>query len=533
MRRTYIIVFLAVLFLGLRIEHGVLFYDLGRDKRYQMNAAGNFAAGNGLSHCITFADDIAKVTCQEVTWWSAGYPLVIGSLYKVTDDLITADFILILFGMITFLFASFRFFSLWSDDTHWAFGAFLVFAGFSFTPFNYLGTNDLLSTSFIILAISEASFGLKEHKRWGFVVAGLAAFAAAFFKFNFYPLLAIVPAGLTLLALLRRDFTLIKYVLYFLAPIATCFLVLYAVFPDHVLPPRGVWVQGWNWHNLASQDPFGTKALFFIDFLLRRLDSGSMLGFVLLGLIHAFSIAAVLGMVYASGRYAKRNYRSESCDGRTLAAVLGIVTTGTVVAYLVWLSIRLPTFHHPIYIPWTFVQETRYYAPAMVLLIFAVFILPLHVDRRNSLLRLASLTLVIAACSYAVTYWGYKNFDYFYNGRVEGSFAGPHRDDATVAEFLKNDRTLDRRTTVLGFMTHAGAYGYPILLIETDPARFPFPWYDWYVGSIPVNSSERRTLLVTIHKSPTEADRAIVDRFQGVRILELETYDLYRLEILP
>src|SRR6187200_1898271 len=110
MRRGVIIVLLGLLFLALRVEHSVLFYDLGRDKRYQMTAAGNFAAGNGISHCITSAEDIATVSCEEMTWWSAGYPIVVGTLYKVTDDLITADFILILFGLLLFLFASFGFF---------------------------------------------------------------------------------------------------------------------------------------------------------------------------------------------------------------------------------------------------------------------------------------------------------------------------------------------------------------------------------------------------------------------------------------
>jgi len=535
MRRGVIIVLLGLLFLALRVEHSVLFYDLGRDKRYQMTAAGNFAAGNGISHCITSAEDIATVSCEEMTWWSAGYPILVGMLYKITDDLIMADFILILFGSLLFLFASFRFFSLWSDDSaeHWAFGLFLIFAGFSFTPFNYFSTNDLLSTSFLILAINEASFGLRERKGSLFVIAGFALFAALFFKFSFYPFLGVVPAGLIFLALIRRDFEPIRFLGYFAIPVLFCFLALLAAFPNHVLPPSGEWTTGWYWNNLKSQDPFGAKALFFIDFLPRRLDSASPFGTVMLVCIHAFSIGIIGSVVYLSCRYLKVNVGAKENDGRTLSIVLGVLTFGTVVVYLVWLSLRLPTFEHPTYGPWTFVQETRYYGPAMVLLIFAVFVLPLYLDRRRFLLRGASIALVVTITSYAIAYWGYKNFDYFLNERTEGSFAGVPSDDATVAEFLKNDRALDRGSTVLGFISHAAAYGYPTLLIKTDPAKFPFPWYDWYVGSIPVNTSQPRTLLVTIHKAPTAADQEMLAQYEGVRILELKTYDLYRFEILP
>lgn len=535
MRRSFVIVFLALLFFALRVEHSVLFYDLGRDKRYQMIAAGNFAAGNGITHCITTPDDISAVICPELTWWSAGYPLLVGSLYKITGDLIAADYILVLVGILTFLLASFRFFSLWSDGDsgRLSFGLFLIFAGFSFTPFNYFQTNDLLSTAYLILAIAEASHAFKDRRRLGFIAAGLAIFAAGFFKFSFYPFIAVIPVGLILFAVLRRNIAPLIYLLYFLIPLAACFLALLIAFPNHILPPGGVWLYGWNWDNLTFQDPFGSKALFFIDFLLRRLDPASVVGLLSLLLIHAFSIFVLAASVYIGGRYVLENHRARSSEARNLSIVLGIVTVAITVAYLSWLSIRLPTFYHPVYEAWTFVQETRYYGPAMVLLIYAVFIIPPQIARRHPRLRLASLALVLAVCSYATAYWAWKNYDYFYNGRIAGSFAGGHRDDAAVAEFLKNDFSLDRDRTVLGFMSHAGAYGYPILLIETDPARYPFPWHDWYVGSTAVRTSQPRTLLVIIPKSPSDADTEILARHRGARLLELTTYDLYRLEVSP
>ena len=535
MRRTFIVIFLAFLFLALRIEHSTLFYELGRDKRYQMTAAANLVAGKGISHCKTFPDDIAKVSCEELTWWSAGYPVVIAGLYKLTDDLITSDFILIVFGLVLFLFASFRFFSLWFENPfeNWSFGAFLLFAGLSFTPFNYFSTNDLVSTSFLLVVLSEASIGFRDRRNAAFVIAGSAAFAAAFFKFSFYPFLAVVPAALFLLSILRRELAPTRYIIYFLLPISIGFLALLAFFPNHVTPPSGEWTQGWNWYNLGSQDPFAAKALFFIDFLLRRLDPGTTNGFTLLGLIQAFSILLVGSAACIAGRYVYLNLDSEREGGRTLSALIGIITVATVVVYLMWLSVRVATFYHPIYQAWTFVQETRYYGPAMVLILFTLFIFPNFIRTERRMLRLASIGLVLAMTLYAVAYWGFKNFDYFYNGRIEGSFEGGHRDDAEVAEFLKNDRSLDRGSTVLGFVSHAGAYRYPILLVKADPQRYPFPWYDWYVGSTAVNTSQPRALLVMIHKSPTVPDLDLLQQYRNSRILQLSTYDLYRVEITP
>ena len=534
MRRTLIIVFLAFLFLALRVEHSSLFYDLGRDKRYQMIAAGNLAEGKGLSHCITFADDISKVSCQELTWWSAGYPIVLAGIYKLTDDLVTADFILLILGSLGFLLVSLRFFSIWIDfeTDYWIVALFLAFAAFSFTPFNYLGTTtDLLSTVFLLFAITESAIGFRDRRSSKFVIAGAAAFAAVFFKFSFFPFLVVVPAGLGLLALLRREGAPLKYAAVFIGLLCVAFVILYVALPNYVLPPGGIMTPGWRWHNLLAQDPFGARALFFIDFLFRRIDKATTVGSVVYGLIQIFSIAVVAGFGYIAVRYAGKHFRSGENDGRLLSSVLCVLTAFLLVGYLCWLSIRVQTVYHPLYIPWTFVQETRYYAPAMVLLIYGVFIAPLYLRSCRPFLRLASLALVLAVCSFAVAFWGYKNYDYFYNGRVEGSFIGPHKDDTIVAEFLRNDTSLDRGKTVLGFLSYAEAYGYSTLLIEADPAVSPFPWYDWYVGSIPVATTQPRTLLVTIDKSLNGADREILNKYNGTRLLELSTYDLYRLEI--
>ncbi len=535
MRRTLIIVFLAFLFLALRVEHSSLFYDLGRDKRYQMIAAGNLAEGKGLSHCITFADDISKASCQELTWWSAGYPIVLAGIYKLTDDLVTADFVLLILGSLGFLLVSLRFFSIWVDfeTEYWIVALFLVFTAFSFTPFNYLGTTtDLLSTVFLIFTITESAVGFRDRRSSKFLIAGAAAFAAVFFKFSFFPLLIVVPVGLGLLALLRRDGAPLKYAAVYLASLCAAFAILYLALPNYILPPGGIMTPGWRWNNLLAQDPFGARALFFLDFLFRRIDTTTSIGSAVYGLIQIFSIAVVVGFGYIAARYASKHFRSSENDrGRTLSALLSILTVVLLVGYLCWLSIRVQTVYHPLYIPWTFVQETRYYGPAMVLLLYGVFIAPRYLRSRGHLLKMGSLALAVAVCSFAVAFWGYKNYDYFYNGRVEGSFIGPHKDDTIVAEFLRNDASLDRGKTVLGFLSYAEAYGYSTLLIEADPAVSPFPWYDWYVGSIPVATTQPRTLLVTINKSPNRADRAILNKYNGTRLLELSTYDLYRLEI--
>lgn len=536
MRRGFVIAFFIFLFFALRVEHGTLFYDLGRDKRYQMTAAANLASGHGITHCITYAEDISKVSCQELTWWAAGYPVVIAGLYRITGDLITSDFLLIVLGLAMFLFASFRFLSLWreTDADSWISGAFFAFISFSFAPFNYLPSTDLVALGLLLISLIEASLACRNRSVWGFVFAGSAAFGAAFFKFSYYPFLATVPLGLVIIAFARRrsDST-IANIAAFLTPVLIGFLLIGITFPNHLLPPGGGLIQGWHFENLLYQDPFATKSLFFFDFLIRRADGLGSLGTIILAIVHTFSITILITITYASVRHVLGGFGDDSSRGRTLFAVLGLVTGAISISYLSWLSIRLPLYHHPIYAPWTFVQETRYYAPAMVLLVFATFVIPLWLPRTRTTLRSASIALIIAISGYAVAYWTGKNIDYFYNGRIEGSFAGGHKDDADLAEFLRNESSFDRTATVLGFVSHASAYGYPTLLTKTEPGTYPFPWFDWYPGSSEINTSQPRTLLIKTDKQATPDELKIIAEYNGNVLKEFQTFDVYRLEIQP
>lgn|GEM_PF-6913537 len=525
---------LAAFAFVLRVEHRVTFYDLGPDKVHQLIATGNYAEGRGISECSAPPEDLSQVTCRPQTSWASAYPILMGVLLRFTGDLVRADWVLILVGLVLFLAGMLRLIAILAPEDAGIspMVLFLVFSAFSFTPYHYFPTTDLLAAGLFAAACACVLDGVRSRSGAWFITSGIFIFACAWLKYSFYPFIPVLPGALVVLMLIRRDKSLIRHVLEFAAPIVVGFLVLFATIPQHLInQANGSWTKGWNFGHLLQFDPFALKTLFFIEPILSRLDPAStrFLAFQLVA--GAISLVLIAVTVLAAARWIRRDSRPET--GKPIFAIIGILTILFNVAILSWVSIRLPEFPQSNNPHWTFVCETRYFAPSVVFILAVVFILPYLLQGSSRLASRACMAFVLLIVGFAGLSWAWKYYDIFVNHRLAGTYAAESAEDVEIARYLISTPEIRRDSTVLGFTSIASGYGMP-QIADAPVAAGSEKGADWDSnGGRPLASSQPRTVIVRIDKTPSPEQARLLSSRQALRILELSRSDLYRFDVSP
>lgn len=405
-RRTGVTVALLLLAFGLRLGNRALFYDLFPDKIRQIAAAGNLLRGRGISDCWADPADLARVTCHPQTDWPAGYPIMSAAITKLSGDFIVTDAIIDAMALALVLLAAGSLIRRFrpGERSNTAYRWFLVFSAISFAPYVYLTTTDLFS---LALYLTAAAVALRIAERPPALAASAAAgtllWLAAVTRYNYVPLLACVPITFALVGILRRDGRLFRSAATCVAVALVLSLALRLSLPRNgALLPHSAGGGGWYPGNLRSLDPFAFKAFFYLDPVLSRL-SRSIPWLDSAVLLAAQPIALLL--VAGSATWALTGLgRQGGADQRPLAIFM-MVTLAVTVAALAWLSLRVAPENQPYDHRWTYLWETRYYAPFLLLLVPLAFALASSPTTGGSaaLVRGARVT-VGSAVVYAVAF---------------------------------------------------------------------------------------------------------------------------------
>ena len=521
-RRTGVTVALLLLAFGLRLGNRALFYDLFPDKVRQIVAAGNLLRGRGISDCWAEPADLARVTCQPQTDWPAGYPMLSAAITKLSGDFIVTDAIIDAIARALVLLAAGslirRFHAAERSDT--AYRWFLAFSAISFAPYVYLTTTDLFSLG---LYLTAAVVALRIAERPPALAASAGAGAllwlAAVTRYNYVPLLACVPITFGLVGILRRDGRLFRSAAACVAVALILSLALRLSLPRNgALLPHSAGGGGWYPGNLRSLDPFALKAFFYLDPVLSRVKR------IIPGLDSVVLLAAqpiALLLVAGSATWAFTRLRNQGGSDQRPLAIFMMVTLGVTVAALAWLSLRVAPENLPYNHRWTYLWETRYYAPFLLLLV------PRRVDAAGTptaggsaaLVRGARVT-VGSAVVYAVA------FDLWIMWTLVGrhdlsrtSFAQPTT-AIRVAHQVRHLAASEDRPVVVAFPTVGEAYAAGRLR-------------DFDFGT--VRSSRPVVLLVIAPADSSRAGRvqAWLDSARARPLLTRRTKVLYRVDVEP
>ncbi len=521
-RRTGVTVALLLLAFGLRLGTRALFYDLFPDKVRQMTAAGNLLRGRGISDCWADPADLARVTCQPQTEWPAGYPLLSAAITKLTGDFIVTDVVIEALALALVLLAAGslirRFHAGERSDT--AYRWFLGFTAITFAPYVYLTTTDLVS---LALYLTAAAVALRIADRPPAIAASAGAGAllwlAAVTRYNYVPLLACVPITFALVGMLRRDGRLFRSAATCIAVALILSLVLRLSLPRNgALLPPSAGGGGWYPGNLLSLDPFAFKAFFYFDPLLNRLsrvipwiDSAVLLA--------AQPLALLLVAGSATWAFTRLGSHDEADQGPL--AIFMMVTLAVTVATLAWLSLRAPPENLPYNHRWTYLWETRYYSPFLLLLVPLAFALAgsPRTGGTTVLVRGARAT-VGAAVVYAVAFELWMIWTLV--GRHDlsrTSFAEPAT-AIRVAHLVRHLAGSESRPVVLAFPSMGEAYAASRLR-------------DFDFGTVRASRPVVLLVVASADSSRTARVQAWLDSARARPLLTRQTKVLYRVDVEP
>ncbi|GAB4423846.1 MAG: hypothetical protein OHK0039_40700 [Bacteroidia bacterium] len=416
------------LVLLLRAEQRYFYRNLYLDTQVQLVATWHDALGHGQITLHPDPADLSVAVAKSERIFMPGYGQAVYAVFRLTGDWLAAAYLVDVLALALALGALAmlaRYLSLQGPLLL----AWLLFLALAPAPWQYLAASDLLGLGLFLWAAVALCY------RPG-LVGGLLALAllgaATWVRAAYLGLLPLVPLYLL------RDLRLRPWLVLGAAAAALALALLaWQMQGDSFAKPQQ---PGWYFAHLRHIDPFPFKAFFYYGLPHEvALAARSPLAATLLRIAAPLlSLALLAGAAYLSLRRGGRERRLGRLSALTLALVL---------AMLAWLSLRWPpetwnwTGH------WTFVMETRYYAPAMCLLLVLLFGLAAQGGGVARLLRAWVLLAVLVNAGFGL-YW---------QGRLLHDRSGTF-DVAAERAWLALAQTLQRP-------------GRPLLLARPDEVR--------------------------------------------------------------
>lgn len=369
-----------------QVGQGMLYWTWsGPDRNRQLVAAKMAVEGHGLSEPVIDAATGA-IRYEPLVSWAPGYSRLAAALYPIFSDwgrlsqCITVMSILFVFGGLRWLIYQLRDRLPWKAEV-----LLLVMWAVSFTPFQHFTDTDLLSLG----AALFASGFLLRHRNGDWFISMLLLLLAAWVRIAYVPFVAIPvcwiwwksgswkPSRTVVVAALTAGVMVMGYSWFFTPshPVSggvNEMLSLGSLYP----------------HNLLSWDAFPVKAWVYIS----AEGVGNRAGQLAAKIVS-------LGLFTLSGLFFYRLLKPlfQRRAARELPDLSGllILVAGVSCVVLGWLSLRTPAEVHDGVRTWTYVQETRYYGWALLLIeLWTVIIVYGHSG--SSLLRkLSRLGLLV------------------------------------------------------------------------------------------------------------------------------------------
>ncbi|MEO0472814.1 MAG: hypothetical protein AAF206_24575 [Bacteroidota bacterium] len=363
----YVMLVFALMSQGLR--NSSFFTYTGHDRNQQIGAAYSFLSGEGLTQAV-YAQ--GQVTKHEVKGWPPAYAYLFAGLLAVSDlsPFLLAE-LLSICGLTACMLAAWCLLSVLdaSRKLHMIWFGFQIVA---FSPFHYTTASGEFALAFFLLGLAA----LLASKPKGKLALG-CFLLAALFRYAYWPLL--------LLPVLLSWRTPKRAVAY-LTGAGTLLIVLSVLlWPEHSdgSDLSSLFSGELYWDQLLQIDAFPVKAFFYLS---------------LLGLSNKIAISAVvlwtikilfLGFSLLIGYLLLRSWKAgDKAFPEGIAATVLLLP-----GLLCSLSVLRPAEVHDGSFAWTFVMETRYYAPLLVLIQMFVMRYWLGVRKRLMALLLGAALL--------------------------------------------------------------------------------------------------------------------------------------------
>lgn len=505
-------------------------YRVGIDGIQYISYTKNFVDGHGIAFSTTTLNDLANTIFVPMQGYPPGYCLLLGAAGRLGMDLLYANALLDSIGLVLFYFASLRIlvYLQLSRRMQWIFGLLSIFF---LPPFFYGNSSDLWSAVFFQAGIALSLYILHYQKfSWmNFAFLGLLLYGAAFVRYAYYPLVFVIPLTLGWMGFRDKNRSLWQgsslSILLLLSGIL-CLSIYQKMYTGSIVYlnqsfaiPDAQWLY---LQNLLKFDPFVLKAFFDPD----QLMSDSENKFFIM-LVHGLSLLiSALMMVYIFYRifFVQKSHHLTDHPIRQVYYIMGVLSSVVIMGLLTVLSLKDPP---QIWKRWTYVQETRYYTPAMVFfLIFALVLL-----ENQTLHRVVSrIIVVLFVLSFLFTTGMWISQNHKGLKRRDEKIEIYH----TVKQWVQNSPMkvvyAEPGISNMYFVSIAGAS--PLMTLVDSEKLIMENEYEKLLQQSSLPASEPVLLLVRVYPSESEVEK-FLHRFSAEKVLELPSSDLYAIYIKP
>ncbi len=339
------------------------------DRCRQMHSAWQIEKGKGYVTCHTDTISLNKENCWTEFGWPMGYSAVLRVLNEPFGDLyltaVVFDYVVLTFFWGSLIWLIF----LTIPKTKERF-LLLAILAISFAPIHYLSTTCQFSLSCLMSAIGVfvCVEGEKLKRGAGGIIMGLLIGLASFFRYAYYPIAAGIVFFLLWSAVESKEwkkyislavgFSVTYVCLYFF------FQSLYSYTPVEGALQIASLGKGFYPKNLLKTDEFVLKFLFFLNPLYTIVEGDSSGDFtqslsIIVRVITMGASLFVMG-VFVLGVYSGL-FKDKSLHHRV--DTLGVIIVGATVLPYIYISLTTPAQQVGTLSNYSFVQETRYYAP--------------------------------------------------------------------------------------------------------------------------------------------------------------------------
>jgi hypothetical protein len=474
--------------------------DFNMDKARQLVIAQNFSAGEGFTLRTADPRDLADTISLRIPWWPIGYPFLMSSLNVLFHDYILSSIVLDLLGVLVLFKSFFTFFRV-LDLGRRPFILFLIFTAFSFAPYFYLGSTDFLSAALYLLALSMA---LDRPGAARCVTLGAAVFVAAFLRYAYYPFTVIIPIFLFVNG--KRREALVTFLSTAL-PLAAL-LAFYQYYFGSPFYVKGV--DAFFPEHLLHMDPFPLRSFFLLELAEKNLPASMLYLVRPAAWIVSLVLLGMLAVNYLQG--VNRKFLS-----------LLFMTVGLNVAMLSYYSLKNPPQSGWIDW-WTYVQETRYYAPSMLLIQVGLFAAALQA-KGSRVVRYGAICFVAVITLFSMLFGFHRIFEadeptFFEDLEQEVAAA------LSVIEGLDGDVVYADGTAIDGVSIHDTC-----LVALGTRARIVLDYPRLISG--PLNSSKPVILVLNMPLGRSEREEALIAEHAATCLHENGRAALYRFNLGP
>ena len=400
---------LLLLTILLRVEHRYFYRNFYVDTEIQIAAAANLLKANGLS--LAQADPLSlSISYQPLFGFTPGYSLLMIPPYLLLKNWIWASFLLDCVAIIL-LFAAihlwFRFTFEKKRNTYYS--LFLVFAAFSPAPFHYLTASGLWACATFAWGLYALYRILDEpsDKKWMFqAILILAMFFSVLLRYAYVSVAILPPIMMAFVAWQKKDKGLCSMAIINMLMLSLLLggLAIYQYSIQGSVNYLQASSRGFFPAHLLSIDPFPFKAFVYYgiphELYVKELSAYLYVGLKSISYICSAFILFLLLFHWIKPGALRNTAISSPKMGTWLLISLCVIFAN--VAILAYLSLKVPAESWNWTSFWTYVMESRYYMPSMLVILLSVYGLAeasaIYLFRQ--LIRAMLLVALLASMSY-------------------------------------------------------------------------------------------------------------------------------------